>query len=163
MTVHPLRVTSRLQSPASAPVQLGAPEFTAVQFAAAREVAFSRAFPRTGAHCNALPRHGNFPFAKVGVEGSNPFARSNFPNQRSVRRPRFLRVLGCVLLPKPEVPRRPRKARGYLRVTGSDDFRRTRAAASSSRCGRWHRVSWDDVMARWEVEIGSRWTLKSPL
>ena len=119
MTVHPLRVTSRLQSPASAPVQLGAPEFTAVQFAAAREVAFSRAFPRTGAHCNALPRHGNFPFAKVGVEGSNPFARSNFPNQRSVRRPRFPRVLGCVLLPRPEVPRRPRKARGYLRVTSS--------------------------------------------
>ena len=119
VTALPFAVTPRLQSPASAGVPRGVFRFTAVQFLPTRRTAFSRARRRNGAWSNAWGERRSFLLAKVGVEGSNPFARSSSPNQRSVRRPRFPRVLGCVLLPRPEVPRRPRKARGYLRVTSS--------------------------------------------
>ena len=77
VTAVPSAVTSRLQSPASAPVQRRALDFTAVPFTTGRQTAYFRAWRRTRAHSNALGEHRNFPLAKVGVEGSNPFARSN--------------------------------------------------------------------------------------
>ena len=64
--VTDLRVTSRLQSPASASVQGNALDFTAVQFATARETAYSRARRHIAAYPSALGEQRNFPFSKVG-------------------------------------------------------------------------------------------------
>jgi hypothetical protein len=76
----PLAVTSWLHSPAFTTVQVGAREFVVVQSRMTFQIADSRAGERTGVHRDELPERCNFPLAKVGVEGSNPFARSNiFP------------------------------------------------------------------------------------
>jgi hypothetical protein len=57
---------------------VGATEFVAVQIRMTLQIADSRAWQRIAAHRSELPERCNFPLAKVGVEGSNPFARSNF-------------------------------------------------------------------------------------
>jgi hypothetical protein len=47
------------------------------------QIADPRARERIGGHSSAQHERLNFPLAKVGVEGSNPFARSNFSNDAS--------------------------------------------------------------------------------
>jgi hypothetical protein len=79
-----LPVTSRLQSPAFTGVPTGAPHFTRVQINIPRGAAYSRAPKRNRAHLSSMRGRRSFPLAKVGVEGSNPFARSSVPNQINV-------------------------------------------------------------------------------
>ena len=66
------------------------------KFSAAEEtrtLAYSSAI--RGQSC-AIQRRRNFSLAKVGVEGSNPFARSKFPNHFSI-----LAALSCFRVWRP--------------------------------------------------------------
>jgi len=94
-------------------------DFTPVQFATARETAHSGVPRRTRAYSNALGERRNFPLAKVGVEGSNPFARSKCPNHRKCLKAEVsvgfgARAPGCAA----GASRGVRKARGCPRVAG---------------------------------------------
>ena len=57
---------------------MSVPEFTAVQISLGSSIAYSGARRRIGVYASTLRGRRNFPLAKVGVEGSNPFARSSF-------------------------------------------------------------------------------------
>jgi hypothetical protein len=82
-----MEVTSRLQSSAFPAFQTSVPEFTPVQFCMTPEIAESRGQRRIGVIWAALRGRCNFSLAKVGVEGSNPFARSSFPMVREPPKP----------------------------------------------------------------------------
>jgi hypothetical protein len=71
-------VTPRLHVAAFTPVPRRALRFTPVQISMGLEPAHSRAPKRNRAHLSSMRRRRNYRLAKVGVEGSNPFARSKF-------------------------------------------------------------------------------------
>ena len=67
------------------PRQFALVRWSSLQFASRqsqrpRRLPHSGSTERTPAHCAAIAGHGNSQLAKVGVVGSNPIARSSFPN-----------------------------------------------------------------------------------
>ena len=79
-----------------------------------------RALRCTGVDDKRLNGRYNSSLAKVGVEGSNPFARSNFPDSARMAVTRgFLAYFGVWNLARLGRISLARKARGYLLVTGS--------------------------------------------
>ena len=97
-------------------------EFIVARFLDGFRTAEFRTLWRIARRCSAFRGRCNFPLAKVGVEGSNPFARSKFPEWQKWRkdagRSHFGRGAERREMTAPRPSRRLRLPPGY-RVSGA--------------------------------------------